>query len=114
MQNMLINMLLGKLQAQNPQQANQIRQMMSSNTNPQDILKTLSLSFEVFPPKKWEDFPGLYETLDELKGLHPEFISCTYGAGGSNSKKTAEIHSGSSRTVNLEIAKDGIYHPLEV
>ena len=62
-------------------------------TNPQDILKTLSLSFEVFPPKKWEDFPGLYETLDELKGLHPEFISCTYGAGGSNSKKTAEIAS---------------------
>ena len=30
------------------------------------------------------------------------------------SKKTAETHSGSSRTVNLEIAKDGIYHPLEV
>lgn len=65
--------------------------MNTMQTNPQDILKTLSLSFEVFPPKKWEDFPGLYETLDELKGLHPEFISCTYGAGGSNSKKTAEI-----------------------
>ena len=30
------------------------------------------------------------------------------------SKKTAETHSGSSRTVNLGIAKDGIYHPLEV
>ena len=67
--------------------------MNTMPTNPQDILKTLSLSFEVFPPKKWEDFPGLYETLDELKGLHPEFISCTYGAGGSNSKKTAEIAS---------------------
>ena len=67
--------------------------MNTMQTNPQDILKTLSLSFEVFPPKKWEDFPGLYETLDELKGLHPEFISCTYGAGGSNSKKTAEIAS---------------------
>lgn len=65
--------------------------MNTMQTNPQDILKTLSLSFEVFPPKKWEDFPGLYETLDELKGLHPEFISCTYGAGGSNSRKTAEI-----------------------
>ena len=51
--------------------------MNTMQTNPQDILKTLSLSFEVFPPKKWEDFPGLYETLDELKGLHPEFISCT-------------------------------------
>ena len=67
--------------------------MNTMQTNPQDILKTLSLSFEVFPPKKWEDFPGLYETLDKLKGLHPEFISCTYGAGGSNSKKTAEIAS---------------------
>ena len=30
------------------------------------------------------------------------------------SKNSAETHSGSSRTVNLEIAKDGIYHPLEV
>ena len=88
--------------------------MNTMPTNPQDILKTLSLSFEVFPPKKWEDFPGLYETLDELKGLHPEFISCTYGAGGSNSKKTAEIHSGSSRIINLETEKDGIYHSLKV
>ena len=46
MQNMLINMLLGKLQAQNPQQANQIRQMMSSNTNPQDILKQMMGSMD--------------------------------------------------------------------
>ena len=30
------------------------------------------------------------------------------------SKNSAETHSGSSRTVNLEIAKDGTYHPLEV
>ena len=29
-------------------------------------------------------------------------------------KNSAETHSGSSRTVNLGIAKDGIYHPLEV
>ena len=27
---------------------------------------------------------------------------------------SAETHSGSSKTVNLEIAKDGTYHPLEV
>ncbi len=67
--------------------------MNTMQSNPQDTLKSLSLSFEVFPPKKWEDFPELYETLDELRGLHPEFISCTYGAGGSNSKKTAEIAS---------------------
>ena len=30
------------------------------------------------------------------------------------SKNSAETHSGSSRTVNLGIAKDGIYHPLDV
>ena len=67
--------------------------MNTMNTILQAVMKTLSLSFEVFPPKKWEDFPGLYETLDELKCLHPGYLSCTYGAGGSNSKKTAEIAS---------------------
>ena len=30
------------------------------------------------------------------------------------SKNSAGTHSSSSRTVNLKIAKDGIYHPLEV
>lgn len=49
------------------------------------------LSFEVFPPKKEEDIDDIYKTLDTLKTLNPNFISVTYGAGGSNSKKTAEI-----------------------
>lgn len=40
-------------------------------------------------------------------------IMCNKGSV-DKSKKTAETHSGSSRTVNLGIAKDGIYHPLEV
>lgn len=48
-------------------------------------------SFEVFPPKKEEDIYDIYKTLDTLKALHPDFISVTYGAGGSNSKKTASI-----------------------
>lgn len=50
-----------------------------------------TLSFEVFPPKKEEDIYDIYKTLDTLKTLHPDFISVTYGAGGSNSKKTATI-----------------------
>ena len=50
-------------------------------------------SFEVFPPKKQEDIYDIYKTLDTLKTLHPDFISVTYGAGGSNSKKTASIAS---------------------
>lgn len=48
-------------------------------------------SFEVFPPKKEDDIYDIYKTLDTLKTLHPDFISVTYGAGGSNSKKTAAI-----------------------
>lgn len=65
-----------------------------------------NISFEVFPPKKWEAFPDLYETLDALKALAPSFISCTYGAGGSNSKKTAEIVSYIQNKLKIE----GIAH----
>lgn len=42
-------------------------------------------SFEVFPPKKTSPIETIYNTLDELEGLHPDFISVTYGAGGRTS-----------------------------
>ena len=41
-------------------------------------------SFEVFPPKKTSSIDTIYKTIDELKELHPDFISVTYGAGGSS------------------------------
>lgn len=50
-----------------------------------------SFSCEVFPPKRNDDIYEIYKTLDEIKLLKPDFISVTYGAGGSNSKKTATI-----------------------
>ncbi len=40
-------------------------------------------SFEVFPPKKTMPIDTIFSTLDELKGLQPDFISVTFGAGGS-------------------------------
>ena len=40
-------------------------------------------SFEVFPPKKDNDVSVVYNTLEQLGDLHPDFISVTYGAGGS-------------------------------
>lgn len=52
-----------------------------------------TLSFEVFPPKKEDDFSNVYVILDSLAALKPDFISCTYGAGGSRSGKTIEIAS---------------------
>lgn len=51
------------------------------------------LSFEVFPPKKEGDFEGAYKIVSDLAKLEPEFISVTYGAGGSMSKKTIDIAS---------------------
>ena len=41
------------------------------------------VSFEVFPPKKDADIEGIYQALEEMSGLFPDFISVTYGAGGA-------------------------------
>ena len=61
-----------------------------------------TLSFEVFPPKKDGEFEKAYETLDALAALKPDFISVTYGAGGSRSKKTVEIASYIQNTLHIE------------
>lgn len=41
------------------------------------------LSFEIFPPKKEEALRNIDATLEMLCDLHPDFISVTFGAGGS-------------------------------
>ena len=52
-------------------------------------------SCEVFPPKKTSPVDSIYKTLDGLKDIHPDFISVTFGAGGSSNvnQSTAEIAS---------------------
>ena len=52
-----------------------------------------SISFEVFPPKKDGEFEKAFEVLDKMALLKPDFISVTYGAGGSRSGRTVEIAS---------------------
>ena len=42
-----------------------------------------AFSFEVFPPKKTMNIETIYNTLSELSDIKPDFISVTYGAGGS-------------------------------
>ena len=58
-----------------------------------DILnnKKVSLSFEVFPPKKKEVLESIKETAVSLTKLNPDFISVTFGAGGTTKGYTAEI-----------------------
>jgi methylenetetrahydrofolate reductase (NADPH) len=48
-------------------------------------------SFEIFPPKPDMPVETVYDTLEALRDLRPDYISVTYGAGGSQSKRTAEI-----------------------
>ena len=51
-----------------------------------------SLSFEIFPPKKDAELDNIDDTLDVLCELDPDYISVTFGAGGSvNGNRTVEI-----------------------
>ncbi len=50
------------------------------------------LSFEIFPPKKDEELKNIDKTLEILCELQPDFISVTFGAGGStNHNKTIRL-----------------------
>lgn len=61
------------------------------------------LSFEVFPPKPTADESIIYETLDGLTGLNPDFISVTCGAGGGkNGCKTIQIASDVKHRYGVE------------
>ncbi len=60
-------------------------------------------SFEVFPPKKTSSIETIYETLEELKELSPDFISVTFGAGGSGNRSlTCDIASKIKNDYHIE------------
>jgi methylenetetrahydrofolate reductase (NADPH) len=50
-----------------------------------------TLSFEFFPPKHEAGWLSLGRTIAELEPLAPDFVSVTYGAGGSTRTKTADL-----------------------
>lgn len=58
-----------------------------------DILKQdqITLSFEVFPPKKIEKYESVQAATEGVAALHPSFMSVTYGAGGGTSEFTLNI-----------------------
>jgi methylenetetrahydrofolate reductase (NADPH) len=49
---------------------------------------TLSISFEVFPPKSADALEGLRSTVARLREVEPAFVSVTYGAGGSDRERS--------------------------
>ena len=90
-----------------------------------DILgKRNVLSFEVFPPRTdagMEKLCGAGGVMEKLYGLNPDYISCTYGAGGTNVGKNLEVLekiASDGKTVPVTHftcignTKDGIRHQL--
>lgn len=63
--------------------------------NVAEILKErMAFSFEVFPPKTdvgMQKLCGANGVLDHLYAMNPDYISCTYGAGGTNVGKNLEV-----------------------
>ncbi|QDU97744.1 methylenetetrahydrofolate reductase [NAD(P)H] [Lignipirellula cremea] len=51
----------------------------------------LGLSFELFPPRTAKGDESLFEHVADLMQFSPDFLTCTYGAGGSTRNKTLEI-----------------------
>ena len=63
-----------------------------------------TVSFEFFPPKTEELEEKLWNTVTELESLQPDFVSVTYGAGGSTREKTHKIISKIKQETNLSPA----------
>jgi methylenetetrahydrofolate reductase (NADPH) len=85
-----------------------------------------AFSFEFFPPKTPEGEVKLFETVRDLKGLSPSFVSVTYGAMGSTRSNTQRIVSRIKQELGIEAAAhltcvthtreemDGILHELKL
>ena len=63
-----------------------------------------SVSFEFFPPKTEEGNRTLFEAASRLSSLSPEFVSVTYGAGGSTREPTAKVVTQMREKLSFDVA----------
>jgi methylenetetrahydrofolate reductase (NADPH) len=61
-----------------------------------------TFSFEFFPPRTREAAETLYRTIRELESYMPDFVSITYGAGGSTRELTHDLVERIQRTTRLD------------
>ena len=62
-----------------------------------------TISFEFFPPRNADGIPGVLDTVNELTAYCPDFISVTYGAGGSTRHFTEEITVSAKQSAGVEV-----------
>ena len=60
-------------------------------------------SVEFFPPKTPDGLELLFETVEALRPLGPDYVSVTYGAGGATRDGTVEIAERIKRDHGLEV-----------
>jgi methylenetetrahydrofolate reductase (NADPH) len=61
-----------------------------------------TFSFEFFPPKSPQAAETLYQTIRDLESYMPQFVSVTYGAGGSTRDLTHDLVERIRRTTKLD------------
>src|SRR6201995_3630098 len=59
-------------------------------------------SFEFFPPKTDEGEQNLRKAIGALSALEPDFVSVTYGAGGSTRARTVELTKWIKQDLGIE------------
>ena len=69
-----------------------------------DILKERrTISCEFFPPREAGGIPGVLQAIDRVRTYNPDFVSVTYGAGGSTRAFTEEITLRTKKETDLEV-----------
>jgi len=69
-----------------------------------DLGQQLRVSFEFFPPKTEKMQQMLWQTVNRLAPLQPEFVSVTYGAGGSTRERTLHTVGRIVKEIGLKTA----------
>lgn len=62
------------------------------------------LSYELFPPKTDNGVQSLYDNVHRLMEFQPDFITCTYGAGGSTQGRTLDLITEVKRRFQVPVA----------
>ncbi len=64
----------------------------------------IALSFELFPPKTAAGMTSLFRHVDRLVAFKPNYITCTYGAGGTTQDRTLDVVADVHQKFDLPVA----------